>query len=149
MKYTARLRQGCEWAVVYRDVVDGVKEKRCYPAFDNDTELISTAETDNCKIYVLPDENTITVGAERFHCAAVLLQQISFVKEPADSATLLSRSKYDVCIRKELYANVGLSGGTAVFQGIVEHMTKVLTGVGSIQDQDQGGTIFFSAEFAR
>ena len=35
--------------------------------------------------------------------------------------------KYDVCIRKEVYASVVLSGGTAVFLWIVEHMTEVLT----------------------
>ena len=35
--------------------------------------------------------------------------------------------KCDVYIRKELYANVVLSRGTAIFQGIVWHMTKVVT----------------------
>ena len=35
--------------------------------------------------------------------------------------------KCDVCIRKELYANVVLPSGTNMFQGIFESMTKELT----------------------
>ena len=35
--------------------------------------------------------------------------------------------KCDVDSRKELYACVVSSGGTAIFEGIVEHMTKELT----------------------
>ena len=49
--------------------------------------------------------------------------QISLVKVPADSTTLLD----DVDLRKDLHANVVLSGGTAIFQGIGEHMTNELT----------------------
>ena len=33
--------------------------------------------------------------------------------------------KCDVDIRKDLYANVVLSGGTTMFQGIGERMTKL------------------------
>ena len=44
-----------------------LRAKRCYFAFDFYTKLTSTAESsDNNKTYVLPDENIITVGAERF-----------------------------------------------------------------------------------
>ena len=50
-------------------------EKRCYIILDFDTKLISTAESsDNDKTYVLPDENFITVGDERFRFAEVLFQ---------------------------------------------------------------------------
>ena len=35
--------------------------------------------------------------------------------------------KCDVDIRKDLYANIVLSGGTTMFQGIGERMTKELT----------------------
>ena len=35
--------------------------------------------------------------------------------------------KCDVYVRKELYATVVVSGGTALFQGIIVHMTKELT----------------------
>ena len=49
--------------------------KRCYIAFNFYTKLTSTAEiSDNNKTYVLPDENIITVGAERLRFAEVLFQ---------------------------------------------------------------------------
>ena len=76
-----------KWAVVCRDVVDeNVKQKRCYHAFDYNTELTSTAETDNYKTYELPDENTITVGAERFQRIAEHHGDLLVGGEPGDSA---------------------------------------------------------------
>ena len=42
---TQHIDEGSTVAVVYRDIVDGVKEKRCYLSLAYDTELTSTAET--------------------------------------------------------------------------------------------------------
>lgn len=39
-------------------------------------------------------------------------------------ATFNSIMKCDVDIRKDLYSNIVLSGGTTMFTGIVERMTK-------------------------
>merc|ERR1711916_370343 len=107
-----------------------VKEKLCYIALDYDTELKSTAESsDKEKTYELPDGNIITVGAERFRCAEVLFQP-SFIGKEASGihdTSFQSIMKCDVDIRKDLYANVVLSGGTTMFQGIGERMTKELT----------------------
>ena len=77
----------------------------------------------------LPDGNIITVGAERFHCAEWLFQPSFTGKEASGfhDTSFQYVMKCDVYIRKELYANVVLSGGTAIFQGIVEYMTKELT----------------------
>merc|ERR1712125_236226 len=71
----------------------------------------------------------ITVGSERFRCPEVLFQP-SFVGKEASGihdTTFQSIMKCDVDIRKDLYANVVLSGGTTMFQGIGERMTKELT----------------------
>merc|ERR1711948_192163 len=79
--------------------------------------------------YELPDGNIITVGSERFRCPEVLFQP-SFVGKEASGihdTTFQSIMKCDVDIRKDLYANVVLSGGTTMFQGIGERMTKELT----------------------
>ena len=73
----------CDWedtrAVVCRDVVDEIApvviEKRCHIAFNFVTKLSPTAESsDNDKTYVLPDENFITVGVERFRFTEVLFR---------------------------------------------------------------------------
>ena len=47
--------------------------------------------------------------------------------------------KCDVDFRKDLHANVVLSGGTTMFQEIGVCITKATDGVGSTHDEDQGG----------
>merc|ERR1712054_632408 len=97
-------------------------------SFTNTAEReIVRAETE--KTYELPDGNIITVGSERFRCPEVLFQPNLIGKESAGihDTTFNSIMKCDVDIRKDLYANVVLSGGTTMFSGIGERMTKELT----------------------
>ncbi|CAE7938194.1 ACT1, partial [Symbiodinium necroappetens] len=89
----------------------------------------ASESSDKEKTYELPDGNIITVGAERFRCPEVLFQP-SFVGKEASGihdTTFQSIMKCYVDIRKDLYSNVVLSGGTTMFQGIGERMTKELT----------------------
>ena len=77
-------------------------------------------------VYVLPDGNIITVGAERFHYVEVLLQP-NFTGKGASGihdTSSSSNMKFDIYIRKELYAKVVLSSGTTMFQEIVQRMTN-------------------------
>ena len=110
-----------------------VKEKLCYIAFVQDTELKLIAESsDKKQTHMLSDGNNITVGAERFRCPSVL--PASFIGIQASGILDTSSSsnmKIDVYIRKESYANVVLSSGTTnEFQEIVELHDERIDGVG-------------------
>ena len=102
----------------------------CFVASDFEQIMASAAPSSALeKTYKLPDGQLITLGNERFRCPEALFQPSFLGMESAGihETTYNSIMKCDVDIRKDLYGNTVLSGGSTMFPGIADRMQKELT----------------------
>ena len=105
-----------------REIAREIKEKTCYVALDFEEEKWHYKEMS----YEMPDGTVIKVKDQRFRVPEILFHPKNCGKEAGgiDQKCYDSINKSDIDVRKDLYQCIVLSGGTTMFSGLPERLTK-------------------------
>jgi len=109
-----------------KEIVRSVKEQLSYVALDFEEEMTNAAKQPVDKEFELPDGEVIKVGTQRFRCPEALFKP-SYIGLEADGyhdMTFKSINKCDIDVRRDLYSNIVLSGGTTMFNGLPARLEK-------------------------
>lgn len=110
------------------EIVRDIKEKLCFVAQDYEESLKQSSKSSEFeKTYEMPDGKIITIGNERFRCPEYLFKPLEMNGKELSGVhklTFDSIQNCDVDVRRDLYQNIILSGGTTMYEGIAERLLK-------------------------
>ena len=110
-----------------REIVRDIKERLSYVADDFGEELNKYEESSNGeKLFELPDGRNIKVGSQRFRCPELLFDPSLEGKEfpGIHEATFNTVMKCDLDLRRSMFENIVLSGGSTMFNGLGDRLEK-------------------------
>lgn len=103
-------------------IIKILKEKTCFVSLNpskEENDIIGRVEG-----YTLPDGNTIRMGSERFRAPEILFNPhlIGSESEGVHQLVLDSINRVDLDLRKSLFSNIVLSGGTTLTKGFGDRL---------------------------
>lgn len=103
------------------EIVRTIKERACYLASNPAKE--ETMETERVQ-YTLPDGSSLDIGPARFRAPEVLFRPdlIGEEYEGLHEVLVYSIQKSDMDLRKVLFQNIVLSGGSTLFKGFGDRL---------------------------
>ncbi|KAL0484531.1 actin [Acrasis kona] len=114
-------------SLYYHKICTDIKEKLCAVSLNYDVDRNTIQERE----YMLPDRKTITISNEAFMCTEALFNPSMVGKHQEKTlgvhqAVLHVYNKCDDHIKKLLAKNIVLSGGSTMFEGMKNRLSKEL-----------------------
>ena len=102
------------------EIVRQIKEKCCYVAFN----AIDEENSSQVSQYSLPDGSVIEVGQEAFRAPEILFQPdlIGSEYRGVHDSLVKSIMKADIDVRRVLFSQIVLSGGSTLFKGFGDRL---------------------------
>jgi actin len=109
-----------------KEEVATVKETLCYVALDFDEEMTNSTKTAKEERYTMPDGTVLRVGNPAFRCAEALFkpQHLGAEADPLHEVVYKAITKCDASIRRDLYSNIVLAGGTTMLRHLPARLEK-------------------------
>lgn len=109
-----------------KEIVKQIKEKTSYVALDPKKEEkdLLTGRSDKTVTYDLPDGQKLKIGPERFRAPEILFdpELIGLEWPGLHQLVIESISRTDMDLRKALYGNIVLSGGSTMVKGFGDRL---------------------------
>ena len=115
-----------------REVVRDIKEKLCYVAYNpakeeqlQDQRMMSSSNpAETTMSYNLPDGTPLKIGAERFRAPEILFhpELIGLEYSGIHDCLINAIMKSDLDLRKTLFSQIVLSGGSTMFPGFGDRL---------------------------
>ncbi|XP_049389533.1 actin-7-like [Solanum stenotomum] len=119
------------WYLFNIDILRDMKETIAYVSLDYEQEIEKAKKFSKSieKGYKLSGGEVVNIGAETFRCPEVLFQPslVGMEATRIHDKAYNSIMRCDIDIKKDLFANIVLSGGSTMFPGIEERMSKEIT----------------------
>jgi actin-related protein len=116
-------------AIKKEKIAQDIKEKACYIALNYEDEINNVEPY----YYPLPDDKYIEVKEQRINCPEILFKPDIVFKQGFGIGDCCHRSiqACDIDIRKDLYNCIVLSGGSTMYNGLKERLTKEMKALAS------------------